>query len=146
MSYLETKWYQDFHARQTRRREREAQERDDMLNRRKKFTERQVDTQWVRVITAAGGFTTKLHPTTANGIPDRIAHFQMKTFYVELKATGEECSPIQIEMHRRLKEQGIEVYVLDTKIYNIWDLWTMCYTTYEGKHYSKNPHRKKSTL
>lgn len=140
--YEETIWYQKFQARKARREEREAEERQAALQRRKRFTERQVDRAFVECVKASGGFTTKMHPVTNAGIPDRIFHRRKRTYYVELKATGEQCTPLQIEMHAILHSHGIEVLVLDTKIETIHDLWIVAYTTYPGVHYSKNPHRK----
>jgi len=35
---------------------------------------------------------------------------------------------------------GIQTYVLDVKITDLWDLFNVCYTTYESKHYKRNPH------
>ena len=95
----------------------------------------------VRCVEEAGGMTFKMHPMTNAGIPDRIVHFRNMTFYVETKETGKKCEPLQIEMHKRIKARGIETYVLDKKITNIWDLWTVAYTTYEGRHYHLNPHK-----
>lgn len=108
----------------------------------RKYTEKTIDTHFKKVVEEDGGLTFKNHPLTNAGIPDRIVHHRGWTFYVELKATGEECSPLQIEFHKRLKAKGIETYVLDTKITNYWDLFVVAYTTYEGKHYHKNPHKK----
>lgn len=142
--YEETKKFQDYQARKARREERAAEERIDMLQRRKKYTERQVDNAFKKCVEEVGGWTTKMHPVTNAGIPDRLVHFRGTTFYVELKATGEQCSDLQIEMHKRLRSFGIQVYVLDTKITNYWDLFVVCYTTYEGSHYKKNPFKDKT--
>lgn len=82
----------------------------------------------------------KCHPLTEQGIPDLITHTaQGRTFYVETKSTGEECSPIQIEFHKRLKKLGIDTYVLDTKVKDFYDLFLFGYTTYPGRHFHKNP-------
>lgn len=101
-----------------------------------------VDKWFKRAVEAEGGLTMKMHPITNAGVPDRIVHFRAMTFYVELKTTGEPCTALQIEMHKRLHDRGIQTYVLDTKIKSIWDLFLVAYTTYEGKHYYKNPNKK----
>lgn len=106
---------------------------------KKIFRERLVDKWLKRCVEESGGMTMKMHPITNAGVPDRIVHFRGRTFYVEVKTTGEKAEPLQVEMHRRLKERGIETYILDVKITNIWDLFTVCYTTYDGRHYHKNP-------
>lgn len=92
-----------------------------------------------------GWLIFKNHPLGNTGIPDRIIHPKgnINTFYVELKTTGERCTPAQIEFHKMLKRNGVETYVLDTKITNIWDLYQNCYTEYEGHHYKKHPKNRK---
>lgn len=107
---------------------------------KKIFRERLVDKWLKRCVEEKGGVTFKMHPITNAGIPDRIVHRHGKTFYVETKTTGERCTPIQIEMHKMLKKRNIEVYILDVKITDFWDLFNVCYTEYEGSHYKKNPH------
>ena len=103
------------------------------------YKESIVDKWLKRCVESEKGIILKMHPVTNAGIPDRIIHFRSMTFYVETKTTGEKCTDLQIDMHKRLKERGIDTYVLDTKITNIWDLFTVAYTTYPGRHYSKNP-------
>jgi len=103
-----------------------------------------VDKWLKRSVEDAGGIIMKMHPITNAGVPDRIVHFRNMTFYVETKETGKKCDPIQIEMHKRLKARGIETYVLDKKITNIWDLWQVAYTTYEGRHYKNNPFKNEN--
>ena len=107
----------------------------------KKIRESTVAKWLKRSVEADKGMILKMHPITNAGIPDFIVHQRSMTYYVETKTTGEKCTELQIEMHKRLKERGIDTYVLDTKITNIWDLFNVCYTTYEGKHYNKNPHK-----
>lgn len=78
-----------------------------------------------------GAFITKMHPVTNAGMPDGLIHWMGRTFYVECKTTGEKCTPIQVEMHKRLKNYGIETYVLDTKIDNLYDLYVYATKTYD---------------
>lgn len=103
------------------------------------FKERTV-AKWLKLAAKErNALVFKMHPITDAGIPDTIVHMAGRTFYVETKTTGEQCTPIQIEQHARLKKAGIDTYVLDTKIKHIFDLFIVAYTTYEGKHYKKNP-------
>ncbi len=144
-SYKDTVWYQSYEARKARKekieQERKQASKQARLDRKTKYPERRVDRAFVLAVEAAGGFTTKMHPMSNSGIPDRILHYHRRTYYVEMKTTGEPCSPLQIEMHKRLHEQGIPVYVLDTQIKNILELWDFVYTTYPSDHYHKNPHK-----
>lgn len=133
--YKDTKKYQDLITR------RELKEERERLNRLKPYGEKLVDKWFKKSVEEAKGITFKMHPMTDAGMPDRIVHCKNMTFYVELKGTGEKCSPIQIEMHKRIRDKGIMVYVLDTKITNFYDLFTSAYTTYESSHYHKNPNK-----
>lgn len=102
------------------------------------WKENRVDWWLTRCVEDAGGFITKMHPMSNSGIPDRIIIMHGKVFFVELKTTGEKCTPIQVEMHKTLKTHGIDTYVLDTKISNFYDLYKWCYTTYEGMYFKQN--------
>lgn len=133
--FYDTKWHRDVIAK------RELAAERARLDKLKPISEKLVDTWLKRAVEEAGGITFKMHPITDAGIPDRIVHCRNMTFYVETKATGEPCRPIQIEMHKRLHAKGMTVYVLDTKITSFYDLFTSAYTTYESKHYHKNPHK-----
>lgn len=52
---------------------------------------------------------------TMNGYPDRTLFYNGKVYLVELKRPGGKPRPIQIYVHKLLKNQNIHVYVLDTK-------------------------------
>lgn len=98
-----------------------------------------IDKYLKRAVEEAGGIIVKMHTVTNAGLPDRLIHCRGMTFYVELKTTGERPTNLQIEMHKRLKAQKIEVFVLDKKIENFYDIFTTAYTTYESKYYRRNP-------
>ena len=98
-----------------------------------------VDKWLKKAVEDAGGLIFKMHPITNAGIPDRLIHCRGMTFYVETKETGKPCSDIQIEMHAIIHKRGIAVYVLDQKVKDFWEIFQLAYTTYEGKHYNKNP-------
>lgn len=83
-----------------------------------------------KCVEEAGGMCVKMHPLTNKGIPDYLVHIHKRTFYVETKTTGKLCEPAQVEYQKLLKAQGIETYVLDTKITNFWDLYIYAYKTY----------------
>lgn len=78
----------------------------------------------------AGGIIIKMHPLTDKGIPDYLVFVHKRAFFVETKSTGEHCTPAQLEYQKLLKSQGIETYVLDTKIVNFYDLYVRAYKTY----------------
>ena len=99
-------------------------------NKNKIWSEKWVAHWLIRCVNEQDGFITKLHPLTAKGIPDYLVIINGKTLFVETKTTGEKCGPAQVEFHRRLKEKGVETYVLDTKITNFYDLYNVAYKTY----------------
>lgn len=72
----------------------------------------------------------KMHPLTNKGIPDYLIIHAGRVFFVETKTTGKLCEPAQVEFHKRLKQKGIETYVLDTKISNFYDIFKCGYKTY----------------
>lgn len=49
-----------------------------------------------------------------NGVPDRVVIGHGHTFFVELKAPGQKPRPLQIEVHKRMRSFGAEIYVADT--------------------------------
>lgn len=49
------------------------------------------------------------------GVPDRIVIGNGKTIFVELKAPGEKPRPLQIAVHKLMKQNGALVYVIDNK-------------------------------
>lgn len=53
-------------------------------------------------------------PSTA-GVPDRVLIGNGKTVFVELKRPGGKPRPLQIAIHKRMREHGAIVFVADTK-------------------------------
>lgn len=96
----------------------------------KKYREPLVAKHLKDCVKQAGGIIIKMHPLTDTGIPDYLVLVHKRAFFVETKSTGEECSPAQLEYQKRLKEHGVETYVLDTKIVNFYDLYVRAYKTY----------------
>jgi glycine cleavage system H lipoate-binding protein len=95
------------------------------------------------VVKESGGLIFKMHPLTNKGIPDYLVHMAGRTFYVETKTTGEECSAAQVAMHAELKKHGIETYVLDSRLLCFHDLYAQSYKTYETNENSKFYHKSK---
>lgn len=111
---------------------------------RKTYSEKLVHRSFKAACQCKGTVAFKNHPMTEEGIPDLIVHRAgMGSFYVETKTTGEECTPIQKEFHKRLLACGIHTYVLDVKVTNFYDLFVYCYTTYESKYFERNPFKEK---
>lgn len=109
----------------------------------KLYSEKLIHRYLKQAIKDGRGIAYKNHPLTDEGIPDLIVHWRGMTFYVETKTTGKECTEQQKEFHAKLRRIGIQTYVLDVKITNIYDLWIYCYTTYPSKYFVRNPWRAK---
>lgn len=62
-----------------------------------------------------GGYCWKLPAIHVSGIPDRLCLLPMgRAFFVEVKTTKEKAQPLQLLWHKKLREIGFEVYVVDT--------------------------------
>lgn len=59
-----------------------------------------------------GGLQYKFVSPQRRHVPDRIVLFCGKIFFVELKAPGKEPSPAQLREHKRLRDQGFDVFVI----------------------------------
>jgi len=74
-----------------------------------------IESNFVKQVKAMGGMAIKLISPNFAGLPDRLVllpHGRM--FFVELKATGQKPRPLQIAVHRKLRELGFTVYVIDS--------------------------------
>ena len=49
-----------------------------------------------------------------NGVPDRMLIGQGKTIYIETKAPGKVPRQLQEYQHKKFRDHGAKVYVLDT--------------------------------
>lgn len=62
-----------------------------------------------------GGYCWKLPAIHISGIPDRICLLPGgRVFFAEIKTTKEAARKLQLLWHRKLKELGFAVYVIDT--------------------------------
>lgn len=48
------------------------------------------------------------------GVPDRIVVMKTGVFFVEVKAPGKKPRPSQVAMHKKIKEAGQHVWVVDS--------------------------------
>jgi hypothetical protein len=83
----------------------------------KEFTpesEKLVERRLVEEVAERGGLAVKMLPFQFAGLPDRLCLMPGgKVFFVELKSTGKNPSPIQQVAHERLRRLGFAVYVID---------------------------------
>ena len=66
-------------------------------------------------VVSRGGWTIKLSSYLVGGLPDRLCLFPGgKAAFVEVKETGKKPTKLQLLTHRRLKQLGFEVVVIDS--------------------------------
>lgn len=69
-----------------------------------------------KAILAAGGMARKIAPYGERTWPDRLVLFpQGFMYFVELKKAGEVPTPAQARKHKKLREMGYTVVVLDSR-------------------------------
>lgn len=67
-------------------------------------------------VKAVGGWAPKWTSPGNSGVPDRIVFLPGgHSVLVELKAPGEKPRPLQLNQHKRLRELGQDVRVIDSK-------------------------------
>jgi len=62
---------------------------------------------------AAGWLVVKIIQCTKNGWPDLQCHRNGVTLFIETKSTGKKLSPLQAYRHKKLREQGFTVLIID---------------------------------
>lgn len=67
-------------------------------------------------VKAAGGWAPKWGSPGNSGVPDRIVFLPGgHTIFVELKAPGGKPRPLQLAQHKRLRDLGQQVWVIDSR-------------------------------
>lgn len=67
-------------------------------------------------VRAVGGECIKFNSASMNGLPDRIVLMPGgKLYFVELKAPGKSPRLLQEAIHKKLRDKGFKVFVIDTK-------------------------------
>ena len=79
------------------------------------MTEKTVENNLARCVKEKGGLCLKFLSASMQGLPDRIVLLPCgKIFFVELKAPGKKPRPQQLRIHKKFKELGVKVYVVDS--------------------------------
>lgn len=63
-----------------------------------------------------GMLSLKLNVVGQSGWPDRLYIWNGRVLFVEFKAAKEKPRPVQVEIHKRLAERGIQTLVVDNLI------------------------------
>lgn len=78
--------------------------------------EREVEQYFIRRVREAGGLQRKFVSPGHKGVPDRICGFDGGRFsFVELKRPTKTAEAHQAREHKRWRDLGFVVFVLDTK-------------------------------
>lgn len=78
------------------------------------FSEHDVEQNLVEEVKRAGGWAPKFTSPGTNGMPDRIVLLPGGHMgFVEVKAPGKKPRPQQLLRHKRLRELGFQVFVMD---------------------------------
>lgn len=78
--------------------------------------ERDIEIYLGKRVRSIGGLSVKFFPMGNDGFPDRIVLLPGgRLHFVELKDTGKKPRPLQIKVHRTLRELGFSVAVIDSK-------------------------------
>ena len=64
-----------------------------------------------KMLKANGWFFTKIIQTSTNGFPDILAVRDGETIYIEAKREGRKPEPLQLYVHKQLREHGAKVFV-----------------------------------
>jgi len=75
--------------------------------------ESKIQSRVVTVYEANGWLVNKIIQCTNNGWPDLECHRDGITLFIECKAPGEKCSPLQLYRHAQLRKAGFTVLVID---------------------------------
>lgn len=70
----------------------------------------------VKDLVKSGWLPVKVKLCNLNGHPDLVIYKAGKTIFIEVKDEGKEADPLQKHVHSLLRNQGFNVYVIDT-----WD-------------------------
>lgn len=78
-------------------------------------SEKLLEKKLVKSIKGLGGWCLKIPATHVTGIPDRLCLIpQGQVVFVELKTTKKKPTKIQLLIHKKLRNIGFEVRIIDT--------------------------------
>lgn len=78
--------------------------------------EKDIETYLKKQITKIGGLCYKFTSPGTRGVPDRIVIYKGETFFIEMKRPGGKLRKDQQKIAKQIEQQGVKVFVLDTKM------------------------------
>jgi hypothetical protein len=77
-------------------------------------SEKLLDRKLSAALKKLGGWSIKLLATHVTGLPDRLCLLPNGVlFFAEIKTTGKKPKPVQLSVHKKLRELGFKVVVID---------------------------------
>ena len=80
------------------------------------MNENDIEKHLKKQIRKINGLCFKFVSPGTRAVPDRIVIFKCETYFIELKRPGEKPRKDQLKMARNFEEQGVKVYILDSKL------------------------------
>lgn len=78
--------------------------------------ENDIEKHLKKQITKIGGLCYKFTSPGTRGVPDRIVIYKGETFFIEMKRPGGNLRKDQQKIAKQIEQQGVKVFVLDTKM------------------------------
>lgn len=82
------------------------------------MAEARLQSKIIKDLQKIGWLVVKVKLCNLNGHPDVVAYKASKTVFIEVKDEGEDAEPLQKHVHQQIRNQGFNVYVIDT-----WELY-----------------------
>lgn len=91
--------------------------------------EKRLERRLRKKVKELGGWAVKFFPVNLAGFPDRmVLMYPAKVWFVEMKSTKKNPSPVQAAVHSMLNKLGFSVLVIDTdellneflKVLKVW--------------------------
>lgn len=78
-------------------------------------SEKAIEKKLNEAVKKLGGWSIKLLPFQFNGLPDRLLLIPGgHVIFVEVKSEKKKPEPLQLWVHKKLRNLGFKVYVIDT--------------------------------
>lgn len=90
--------------------------------------EKSIEAAVRRYAEQGGCITYKMNGPGHRGWPDRMFMYDGKVLFIEFKRAGKEPTPLQAEIHDRLRRAGFDVFVIDNVALGkavVEGLWTV---------------------
>jgi Holliday junction resolvase len=81
-------------------------------------SESKLQAKIIHDLKSEGWLVNKIMLCSNQGWPDVEAYRQRRIIFIEVKSKGKKAAPLQEYRHKQLRDQGFEVYVIDS-----WEIY-----------------------